>query len=73
MIANAENIIMLRQDPSDAEELAIMYNLSSIQTKTLKTAANGHGINKIGDIVYPFDGTIPEDNELFELINTTIS
>lgn len=72
MISNSANTIMMRQDMLDARDLASMYGLSQIQVKTLINAAPGHGINKIGDILYSFDGTIPEDNELYPLINTTV-
>lgn len=70
MLLNAEIIIMHRQEKDDAYELARMYDLSAIQLKTLLTAEPGHGINKIGDIIYTFDCSIPEDNELYGLVNT---
>lgn len=72
MIGNAENIIMLRQEPADANKLAEMYGLSDIQVRKLVTAEDGHGINKIGNIIYPFDGTIPEDSAVYKLIDTKI-
>lgn len=70
MLLNAETVIMHKQERDDALELARMYGLSNIQLRTLTTVTSGHGINKIGDIIYDFDCTIPKDNELYKLINT---
>lgn len=70
MIQNAANVIMMKQERDDAEELARMYGLSNIQVKALRFADIGHGINKIGDVIYSFDCTIPKDNEIYALIHT---
>jgi len=70
MIQNAANVIMMKQEKDDAEELARMYGLSNIQVKDLRYADVGHGINKIGDVIYSFDCTIPENNEIYSLIHT---
>lgn len=72
MIKNSENVIMYKQDHLDAVQLADMYSLSGIQVKTLETAEIGHGIAKIGNVIYAFDNTIPEDNEIFTFINTKV-
>lgn len=70
MIQNAANVIMMKQEKDDAEELARMYGLSNIQVKALRYAEAGHGINKIGDVTYSFDYTIPRDNEIYALVHT---
>lgn len=72
MIQNAANVIMMKQEKDDAEELARMYGLSNIQVKALRYAEIGHGINKIGDVIYSFDCTIPKDNEIYKLIHTDV-
>ncbi|MGN0390691.1 MAG: VirB4-like conjugal transfer ATPase, CD1110 family [Wujia sp.] len=72
MIKNSENVIMFKQDHLDAVQLADMYSLSSIQVKMLETAEVGHGIAKIGNVIYSFDGTIPQDSEIYQLVNTTV-
>ena len=72
MINNAANVIMLKQAATDAKILMDMYGLSSAQYKKLIKAQRGHGINKIEDDIYAFDGTIPEDNELYRFIDTTV-
>ena len=72
MLKNSENVIMFKQDHLDAVQLADMYSLSSIQVRALETAEVGHGIAKIGNIIYSFDATIPEDNEIYKLVNTTV-
>lgn len=72
MLLNAEVVIMHKQDRDDAYELARMYGLSSVQLKSLQYAEPGHGINKIGDIKYAFDCTIPKDNELYLITNTDL-
>lgn len=72
MIKNSENVIMYKQDHIDAVQLADMYSLSGIQVKKLEMAEEGHGIAKIGNVIYAFDNTIPEDNEIFTFINTKV-
>ncbi len=72
MLDNAETVVMLKQASEDAVILAEMYGLSSNQIRSLVRAENGHGINKIGDIIYGFDGTIPKDNEIYRLVNTDV-
>lgn len=72
MIKNSENVIMLKQDHLDALQLADMYSLSAIQVRTLEQAMPGHGIAKIGNTIYAFDGTIPEENEIFAFVNTKV-
>ena len=72
MLLNAETVIMHKQEKDDAEELARMYGLSNIQMRTLMTAEPGHGINKIGDVIYDFDCTIPKDNIIYDIINTDL-
>lgn len=72
MIKNSENVIMLKQDYLDAVQLAEMYSMSPIQVNKLENAEVGHGIAKIGNTIYAFDGTIPEDNEIFQFVNTNV-
>lgn len=72
MINNAANVIMLKQAETDAKILMDMYGLSEAQYKQLIKAQRGHGINKIEDNIYAFDGTIPEDNEIYRFIDTTV-
>ncbi len=72
MINNAANVIMLRQNEIDAKMLVEMYGMSNVQYKKLIKAPKGHGINKIEDNIYAFDGTIPEDNELYKFIDTNV-
>lgn len=72
MLKNSNNVIMMRQHPEDAAILESLYDLSSLQVKELIKAENGHGINKIGNVMYSFDGTIPVNNRIFNLIDTTV-
>lgn len=72
MLNNAETVVMMKQAKEDAEILADMYGLSSNQVRNLIRADRGHGINKIGNVIYAFDGTIPEDNEILKLVDTNI-
>ncbi|MBQ8318900.1 MAG: ATP-binding protein [Lachnospiraceae bacterium] len=72
MLGSAETVVMMRQFQEDAEILAEMYGLSSNQVRSLVRAEKGHGINKIGNIIYAFDGTIPEDNEILKLVDTNV-
>ncbi|MBQ9934332.1 MAG: DUF87 domain-containing protein [Lachnospiraceae bacterium] len=72
MLKNSETVVMMRQSREDAEILAEMFGLSSNQVSSLIKAERGHGINKIGNIIYAFDGTIPEDNEILKLVDTNV-
>ncbi len=72
MLKNAETVVMMRQVQEDADIFAEMYGLSSNQVRSLVKAEKGHGINKIGNVIYAFDGTIPEDNEILKLVDTNV-
>ncbi len=70
MINNVVNIIMMKQSPIGAEMLAEMYNLSEQDEAFLRDCEPGFGINKIGKVIYQFDGTIPKNNLLYSYTNT---
>lgn len=70
MLQNSENVIMFKQDHLDAVQLANMYSLSSIQVKKLERAECGHGIAKIGNVIFMLDDTIPESSEIFKLVDS---
>lgn len=72
MLKNSENVIMFKQNHLDAVQLADMYKLSGIQIRKLETAEPGHGIAKIGNVIFALDDTMPEDSEIYQLINTTV-
>lgn len=72
MLKNSENVIMFKQDHLDAMQLADMYSLSGIQVKKLESAEPGHGIAKIGNVIFTLDDTIPEDSEIYQLVNTKV-
>lgn len=70
MLKNSENVIMMRQAPEDAAVLAAMYRLSDQDVTFLENAEAGFGINKIGNNIFQFDGTIPKNNLLYQFVNT---
>ncbi len=72
MLKNSENVIMFKQDHLDAVQLADMYSLSGIQIRKLESAEPGHGVAKIGNVIFTLDDTIPEDNEIYPLVETTV-
>lgn len=72
MLKNSENVIMFKQDHLDAVQLADMYSLSGIQIRKLESAEPGHGVAKIGNVIFTLDDTIPEDSEIYQLVNTTV-
>ncbi len=72
MLKNSENVIMFKQDRLDAVQLADMYSLSGIQIRKLESAEPGHGVAKIGNVIFTLDDTIPEDNEIYPLVETTV-
>lgn len=70
MINNCDNVIMMHQAELPALELKNMFNLSENQYNFLLNAEPGTGINKIGNLIYSFDGRIPKDNPIYDLIST---
>lgn len=72
MLKNSENVIMFKQDHLDAVQLADMYSLSGIQIRKLESAEPGHGVAKIGNVIFTLDDTIPEDSEIYQFVNTTV-
>lgn len=72
MLKNSENVIMFKQMKLDAIQLADMYGLSGIQIRNLENAEPGHGIAKIGNVIFALDDTIPKESEIYPLVDTTV-
>ncbi|MBQ9199428.1 MAG: DUF87 domain-containing protein [Lachnospiraceae bacterium] len=70
MFTLCDNIVMMHQEDINARRFQQMYGLSDNQYKFLLAAEPGCGINKLGNIIYSFDDRIPENNAIYEFINT---
>lgn len=70
MFTLCDNVVMMHQEEINARRFQQMYGLSDNQYKFLLTAEPGCGINKLGNIIYSFDDRIPENNAIYEFINT---
>ena len=38
----------------------------------LESAEPGYGVVKIGNVIFTLDDTVPEDSEIYQLVNTTV-
>ncbi len=70
MFTLCDNVIMMHQEDINARRFQQMYGLSDNQYKFLISAEPGCGINKLGNIIYSFDDRIPQNNAIYEFINT---
>ena len=70
MFTLCDNVIMMHQEEINARRFQSMYGLSDNQYKFLLTAEPGCGINRLGNIIYSFDDRIPENNSIYQFINT---
>lgn len=73
MISNSEFMIILRQKPIDLEKLKEVINLTPKLTKYVgERIPQGTGLIYAGGSVVPFENPIPENTELFEIMNTDV-
>ena len=61
---------MLPQTSEDATTLAKMYNISKSELKYIDTHKAGQGLIRIGTDLIPFENIIPENTELYTLMDT---
>lgn len=72
MLSNSEFVALLKQSNPDSSRMAEVIGVSEAQLKFVMNSAAGTGLLKCGNVVIPFDHTIPKDNELYRLYNTNI-
>ena len=71
MLANSDFLMLLSQNPSDADELCSLLKLSEEQRAYFTGVLPGQGLMKIGQAYTPFDGRIPAGGPLFDLFTTS--
>lgn len=71
MLENSEFIMIFKQKDVAYDKLVSAIGISPEQVKYITSeAGSGRGLLKCGSIVVPFDMSIPEDTELYDIINT---
>ncbi|WP_164549975.1 VirB4-like conjugal transfer ATPase, CD1110 family [Enterococcus faecalis] len=71
MISNSEFLLLLRQKPSDLQQLAKILELTPGLMKYINDRTpQGTGLISAGGVVVPFENPIPKDTQLFEIMNT---
>ena len=71
MFANSEFLMLFNQAATDRTELSNLLHISETQMSYVTDVEPGHGLLRVSGAVIPFDCTIPQDNELYALMNTT--
>jgi len=71
MLENSEFIMILKQNKVAYEKLINVIGISAEQVKYITSeSGSGRGLLKCGATIVPFDMTVPEDSELFGIIDT---
>lgn len=71
MILNTEFIVLLRQKLGTIKRLEEVLRLTdTLKEYIQETAPQGTGLIYSGGVVVPFENPIPEDTQLFEMMNT---
>ena len=71
MFANSEFLMLFNQAATDRVELSNLLHISDTQMAYVTDAEPGHGLLRVSGSVIPFDCTIPRDNVLYGLMNTS--
>lgn len=71
MFANSEFLMLFNQAATDRAELSSLLHISDTQMGYVTDVEPGHGLMRVSGAVIPFDCTIPQDTELYRLMNTT--
>ena len=71
MFANSEFLMLFNQAATDRAELSTLLHISDTQMGYVTDVEPGHGLMRVSGAVIPFDCTIPQDTELYRLMNTT--
>lgn len=71
MFANSEFLMLFNQAATDRTELSSLLHISDTQMGYVTDVEPGHGLLRVSGAVIPFDCTIPQETELYRLMNTT--
>ncbi|MGT2754545.1 VirB4-like conjugal transfer ATPase, CD1110 family [Streptococcus ovis] len=71
LLSNSEFMILLRQKETDMMQLRKILKLSpTLERYILKPKTKGSGLIVAGDVIVPFNNTIPDNTRLFQLTHT---
>lgn len=70
MLSNSAFLVLLAQQPTDAEALSDLLKLSAEERNYFTGVLPGQGLMKVDTAYVPFDGRIPPDSELYALYDT---
>ena len=71
MFANSEFLMLFNQAATDRQELSKLLHISDSQMAYVTDSEPGHGLLRVEGALIPFDNTMPENSELYALMNTT--
>ena len=71
MFANSEFLMLFNQAATDRQELSKLLHISDTQMSYITDAEPGHGLLRMGASLVPFSNTIPQNTELYRLMNTS--
>ena len=72
ILANSEFVALLKQGGKDDTEIAEAVGISDAQLRFVTNSPKGTGLLKFGNVVVPFDATVPKESTLYDLYNTNI-
>lgn len=70
MLANSDFLLLMNQQPTDADTLCDLLDLSGEQREYFTGVEPGQGMVKSGGAFIPFNGRIPESSDLYRLFTT---
>ena len=70
MLANSDTLVLLNQNPTDAETLQGLFHWSDKHRGYFQNVAPGCGLLKMGPAMVPFDSRMPTTTELYKLYTT---
>lgn len=70
MLSNAGSLVLLNQEPTDADALQELFSFSDQQRSFYSNASPGCGLLKMGKVVVPFDNRMEEERKLYQIFST---
>ena len=70
MLANSDTLVLLNQNPTDAETLQGLFHWSDKHRGYFQNVAPGCGLLKMGPAMVPLDSRMPTTTELYKLYTT---
>lgn len=70
MLANCDMLALLNQTPTDAESLQELFQFSDEQRGFYSHVPSGQGLLKMGQVVIPFDNSIPVNTRMYQVFST---